>query len=68
MLNNTNVRHNTRCVYRLIARDLYSAPTNRPLAEQEYTLEKANVLDESQAQTPWRVMVRNGEVCLEGGD
>ena len=61
----TGVSHNHRQVYRLIGRDLYSAPINKPLKEQEYTLDKPAVIEAHQTVQSWRVVLREGEVCLE---
>jgi hypothetical protein len=65
MLIRTGIQHNHRCIYRLIGRDLYSAHINRPIEEQSYTLEKANVVADDQVDQGWRVVVRGGEVSLE---
>jgi len=65
MLIRTGISHNYHRVYRLIGRDLYSAPINKPLKEQEYTLDKPNAIGTYQTVQPWRVIVREGEVCLE---
>lgn len=45
LLNNTKVPYKHRRVYRLIGRELYSAPTDKPSGEQEYTLEKMNATE-----------------------
>jgi hypothetical protein len=61
---NTGVRYNNRRVYRLIGRTLYSAPTDKPLEQQEYTVEKSDMAEAPPADATWQVMVRDGEVCL----
>lgn len=61
----TQVPYSQRRVYRLIGRDLYSAPLGAPLAEQTYTLIRSNVIDARLAREKWRVVVRDREVCLE---
>ncbi len=65
MLIRTGISHNYRRVYRLIGRDLHSAPANKSLDEQEYALDKPHAIGTHQTVQPWRVVVREGEVCLE---
>lgn len=67
MVRRTGVRYDHRRVYRLIGPDLYSAPADRPLGEQAYTVEAPAVLEDGQAEADWRVIVREGEVCLAAG-
>lgn len=61
----TGIVHRQRRVYRMIGRDLYSAPLHVPFSEQVYTLERSDVLEARQTGMPWQVVVRDGEVCLE---
>ena len=61
----TSVRYNHRRVYRIIGSDLFSAAINKPVNEQEYKLEKLAVLTNQEAQSTWRISIRDGKVWLE---
>ena len=61
----TAIKFNHKKVYRIIDRSLYSAKTGQPLDAQEYQMEIENVIEENLIQLSWRVVIKNGLVCLE---
>src|SRR5437899_757132 len=61
----TNIRFNHRFSYRLIGRDLYAVAGAAPLDDQEYELVLREVVDNAQADLPWRVVIEDGSVCLD---
>ena len=61
----TDIRYNPHRVYRLIGRDLYSAPAKIALTPQEFTLEEPDLIGMHQTMQNWRVIVQEGKICLE---
>jgi hypothetical protein len=62
----TDIRYNPNRVYRLVGRDLYSAPAKLALTQQEFNLEEPGLIGTHQTVQNRRVIVREGNICLEG--
>lgn len=61
----TGIRYDRKRAYRLIGRDLYSAPQEQLLYRQAYILEKAGVIAGKHALYHWNIIVQRGIVCLD---
>ncbi len=61
----TGIRYDRRRAYRLIGRDLYSAPQKQLLYRQAYILEKAGIIAGKHALYNWNIVVQRGIVCLD---
>lgn len=61
----TGVKFNYKRTYRLIGRNLYSVAKDKPLDQQIYELEKADVIEASQEGMHWKIIIKDGHVNIE---